>query len=670
MRIWRLLPGLVLVERAEWVSAHPSMSVLAIENIAKSFGANDVLRGVSLRIAWGQKLGLVGTNGCGKTTLLRIVAGEMEPDQGFVRAARGVRVGYLKQEQMVDHGRTVYEEAQAAFAPVRQIEARLRSLHDEMAAASGPALDAVMEEYGRLHDRWEAMGGYESLRDVGKVLERLGFSAQDLHKPAAALSGGQKTRLALALLLLSAPDVLLLDEPTNHLDLQATEWLEQFLQEFGGAIILVSHDRYFLDRVTSFTAEIQDGSLTLYRGNFSAYWQQKMQELDRRQETLKRQEREVQRLMEFYEKWKNTPRRRSQAVSKLKWANRIQQDMPQKRSGGPSAPKMRLHAQSRSGNEVVVLDRVTKSFGSGPLFAEASLVVPRGMRLGVVGPNGAGKSTLARIIVGKERPTSGFVRLGASVTLGYFDQEASELDAGATVLEHMFEAGETDPAAARAHLARFLFTGDDVFKPVSLLSGGEKNRLALAQITWLKPNLLVLDEPTNHLDIASREALAQMLAEYDGTLLLISHDRYLLDRATDHTLEVEGGALCLYSGSYSEYRKQKDAGKPPWYRCGPSHSAAEQAGSKPGRHPTDGMNSFQLSRERRKAVRNVQALEERVAAAEDWVKRIEEALAAPLPGEDVVRLARDYEAARAELQAALMEWEEASLYAQRIGAVV
>ncbi|MGC8668549.1 MAG: ABC-F family ATP-binding cassette domain-containing protein [Chthonomonadales bacterium] len=644
------------------------MSVLIVESLEKSFGVNELLRGVNLRLAWGQKLGLVGPNGCGKTTLMRILAGQMEADRGSVRLAQGVRLGYLKQEQMVHPGRTVYEEAQAAFAPVRELEAKLQRLHEEMAVASADRLHTVLEEYTRLHDRWEAMGGYESLRDIGKVLERLGFSQEDQQKPVAALSGGQKTRLALASLILSAPDVLLLDEPTNHLDLQATEWLEQFLEHFAGALILVSHDRYFLDRVAASIAELENGRLTLYRGNFSAYRRQKQQNEALERDTWQRQEREVQRLLEFYEKWKNTPRRRSQAAARLKWAERIQEKMPPKPSGSGAPLRIRLQTHTRSGNEVVELDRVTKRFEGMPLFTEASLVIPRGMRLGIVGPNGAGKSTLVRLIIGKERPTSGSVRLGASVTLGYFAQEASELDADASVLENMFAAGETDPAAARAHLGRFLFKGDDVFKPVSLLSGGEKNRLVLAQLTWLRPNLLILDEPTNHLDIASREALAEMLAEYGGTLLLISHDRYLLDRTTNHTLELEGGVLSLYSGNYSQYRRHKELGKPPLYRSGPVQSAPTRPSAEPSRSPTHGMNSFQLARERRRAARNVQALEERVAAAEDWVKRIEEALAAPLPGEDVVRLARDYDAARAELQAALAEWEEASLYAQRIGA--
>ena len=644
------------------------MSVLSIEGIEKSFGANELLRGVHLRLAYGQKVALVGANGAGKTTLLRIIAGQMEPDRGRVHVAQGVRIGYLKQEQMVDHGRTVYEEAEAAFAHVRELEAKLHRMHEDMAAASGEALRALMEEYSLLHDRWEAMGGYESLRDIGNVLERLGFAKTDLNNPTALLSGGQKTRLAMATLLLNAPDILLLDEPTNHLDLQATEWLEQFLHNFGGAVILVSHDRYFLDRVASAIAELENGRITLYRGNFSAYRQQKERAIQQQRDLLQRQEREVQRLLEFYEKWKNTPRKRSQAASRLKWAERLRENMPERLTDRVGRHNIRLKSHTRSGNDVVEFDRATKRFDGRVLFADVSLIIRRGMRVGVIGPNGSGKTTFARMIVGQERPTTGSVRLGASVSLGYFAQEASDLDEDATVLENMFEVGETDPAAARSHLGRFLFGGDDVFKPVSLLSGGEKNRLVLAQLTWLRPNLLVLDEPTNHLDIAAREALAQMLAEYDGTLVLISHDRYLLDRATDYTLEIEGGMVSLYSGSYSEYRRQKDAGKPPWYRSKPPEPASAPPSPEKPRSLTHGMNSFQLARERRKAVRNVQALEERVSAAEDWVKRIEEALASPLPGEDVVRLARDYETARAELEAALQAWEEASIYAQRIGA--
>src|SRR2546421_8497704 len=307
------------------------MSILVVNDIEKSFGGDAILKGVGFRLSWGQKLGLVGRNGSGKTTLLRILTNQLEPDRGTVNYARGIRFGYLRQEQMVEHGWTVYQEAEDAFAPVLQMEARLRELQHAMAeVADSPEdgrLSAVLEEYGLLHDRFDAMGGYESLRDIGQVLKKLGFADSDLQKPTSRLSGGEKTRLAVAKLLLSAPDVLLLDEPTNHLDLDATEWLEGFLKDFGGAVILVSHDRYFLDRVVTGIAEIDNTRLTLYHGDFSSYWTQRQANRQRQAALWERDQREIARLTEFFEKWKNTPSKRSQAVMRKRWADRIRADM-------------------------------------------------------------------------------------------------------------------------------------------------------------------------------------------------------------------------------------------------------------------------------------------------------------------------------------------------------
>ncbi len=656
------------------------MSLLAVSDIEKSFGGDTILSGVTFRLAWGQKLGLVGRNGSGKTTLMRILTGQLEPDKGRVQYAQGIRFGYLRQEQMVEHGWTVYQEAQDAFAPVLAMEERLRELQHAMAESHGDQLADVMEEYGRLHDRFEAMGGYESLRDIHQVLRRLGFTDADQDKPTALLSGGEKTRLAMAKLLLSAPDVLLLDEPTNHLDLEATEWLEGFLHDFGGAVILVSHDRYFLDRVVTTVAEIENTHLTLYHGNFSGYWQQRQANRARQQDLYERQQEEIRRLTEFFEKWKNTPSKRSQAVMRLRWAERIRAEGVERPTSAGKSAKLGVKAKARSGNEVVIIDHLTKRFGDRTLFEDVSLLIQRLQRVGVVGPNGAGKSTLIRILLGRESPTSGHIRLGANVTVGYFAQEASDLDPEATVLEHMFMVGEMLPVEARTHLGKFLFTGDDVFRPVEKLSGGEKNKLALAQLTWLRPNLLILDEPTNHLDIDSREALTQMLKSYDGTLILVSHDRYLLDQVTDTTIEIAGGWLTVFEGPYREYRQAKEDARTRQSSVVSRQSsvAGKQVAPSPAinHQPstinplTVGMNSHQLSKERQRAVRNVAGLEKRVAEMEDWLKRIEETLSEPMPGDDMVKLARDYERAQTELNTALEEWEQAVTYAQGIGAAV
>ncbi len=656
------------------------MSLLTVNNLEKSFGADTIFSGVGFRLAWGQKLGLVGRNGCGKTTLLRILTAQAEADKGTVNYAKGIRFGYLRQEQLVDHGWTVLHEAEDAFSPVLAMEARLRELQHAMAETKDESgLADVMEEYGRLHDRFEAMGGYANLRDIKQVLKKLGFADCDLNKPTAALSGGEKTRLAVAKLLLSAPDVLLLDEPTNHLDLQATEWLEGFLKEFGGAVILVSHDRYFLDNVVTTVAEMENGRLTLYKGNFSAYWTQKQAQRIRQAELYARDQREIARLVEFFEKWKNTPSKRSQALMRLRWAERIRAQATEKPMSAGKAPKLAVKSKKRSGNEVVIVEGLTKRFGDRTLFDDIDLLVERGQRIGIVGPNGAGKSTLIRLIMGRDNPTSGYVRLGANVSVGYFAQEASDLDLDATVIEHMFSVGEMLPEEARTHLGRFLFTGDDVFRKVEKLSGGEKNKLALAQLTYVRPNLLILDEPTNHLDIDSRQALAEMLKQDDGTLLLVSHDRYLLDQVTGLTLEITNGRATLFDGPYSEYRQIKDRGDEGKSGRGKDNHASlitdhasvvENRKSKVENPLTAGMNSYQLSKERVKAAKNVKVQESRVEELEDWLKRIEEVLSTPMPGDDVVKMARDHERAQSELAEAMKQWEESLTYAEGIGAAV
>ncbi len=640
------------------------MSLLVVSQVQKSFGADTILDGVSFRLEWGSKLGLVGRNGCGKTTLLRILTGQMEADRGSVACSPSVRTGYLRQEQMVEHGWTVYQEAEDAFAPVLQMEARLRELEKTM-SAEHHLLDDVMAEYGALRDRFEAMGGFDNLRDIRQVLKRMGFGDEDIDKPTSRLSGGEKTRLALAKLLLSAPDVLLLDEPTNHLDLGATEWLEGFLREFGGAVLVVSHDRTFLNRVVTSTAELDRAKLTVYTGNFDAFWKQRAERRLRQAEQFEREQKEIVRLDEFFEKWKNTPSKRSQAVMRKRWADRIRANATERPTGGSASMQAKVAPHIRSGNEVIIVERLTKRFGDRTLFADLSLLVNRGSRIGVVGPNGCGKSTLARILLGLEPGTSGEARFGANVTVGYFAQEASTLDLDATAIENMMDVAEMTPGEARNHLGKFLLTGDDVFRQVRALSGGEKNKLALAQLAYARPNLLILDEPTNHLDLDSREALGEMLLAYPGTLVLVSHDRYLLDQVTTSTLAFSGGTAKLVDVPYSKYREGGGTSAPR-----PTVTPRNGSGGQTANALTQGMNSHQLSKERRKACADVKKLEESVSLNEDWVKRIEEALGSPMPGDDAVALAQDYVRAQGELEAAMIAWEQAVAHAEGVGAQV
>ncbi len=671
------------------------MSLLVVSNVEKHFGADMILTNVGFKLEWRQKLGLVGRNGTGKTTLLRLLTGQQEPDKGSINFTKGVRVGYLKQEDAVNPNNTVLKEAELAFAHVLEMEARLREIEHEMAAASGtPDLDRVMEEYAILHDRFDAMGGYDSLRDVPGVLKQLGFEVDDLSKTCGKLSGGEKTRLAIARLLLSGPDILLLDEPTNHLDIEATEWLENYLNDFGGAMVLVSHDRYFLDRVVTSIAEIENTKLTAYPGNFSSFWQQKEANRIRQADMYGREQREIAQLTAFFEKWRNTPSKKNQAVMRMRWAERIKEHgLGGKHSGVATEKvasrgkvvKLGIKTSQLSGTEVVVFDNLGKRYGDRVLFENVTGLIRRGERVGIVGPNGAGKSTLIKLLLGREVPSDGMARLGASVSVGYFAQDTSDLDLDASVLENMMAVGEMEPQAARTHLGRFLLTGDDVFREVRMLSGGEKNKLVLAQLTFLKPNLLILDEPTNHLDIDSREALGQMLREYDGTLLLVSHDRYLLNQVSTHTLEVADGKITIFDGPYGKFRANQAAKKSKESLTARGKTQSSINSSSNGNSPTGskavedllsqqpnspavpaGLNFHQMNKERQRARNSVMGAERRVGELENRLTEIEQSLSDPLPSDNVLALSQEHGGVQVALTEAMDAWERASAYVEAL----
>ncbi len=662
------------------------MSLLTVSNIQHAFGPDMLFTGINFRLEWGQKVGLIGKNGAGKTTLMRILTDQMEPEKGKVNYWPGVRFGYLEQEQAVDPNRTVLQEAEAAFAPVMAMEANLRKLEHQIAdvAEDPDKLAIALEEYGLMHDRFAAMGGYDNLRDIPAVLKQLGFGPQDIQKSCSKLSGGEKTRLALARLLLSGPDLLYLDEPTNHLDIEAIEWLEGFLQNYGGALLLISHDRTFLDRVTTSIAELDQKKITFYPGNYSAFLKQKEANREKQLEQYEREQKEIARLTEFFEKWKNTPTKKTQAYERMKWAEKIKEhgltmraDAQAAERVAPTGRKMKGNIQTskRSGDEVVILDGVGKQYGSRTLFSNVSGLIMRGDRLGIVGPNGVGKSTLVKILLGRETPTTGMVRLGASVTVGYFAQDTSDLDLDATVIENLMSVADMEPAQARMHLAKFLFTGEDVFRPARMLSGGEKNKLVLAQLTIQKPNLLVLDEPTNHLDIDSRETLNQMLIDYDGTLLLVSHDRYLLEIVTTRILEVDQGSARLLDMNYGEYReKMKEGSLPVWSAAQaiPIPKAIEETKvkkllqEKPAVISISHMNAHQRSKERQRARQIAEAAELRVSKLEAKLSEIEASLSSPTPGLNMVALAQEHGAVQIALNEAVQSWQRAAEYEEAI----
>jgi ATP-binding cassette, subfamily F, member 3 len=661
------------------------MSILTVSHVAKSFAADQLFSNVTFSLAAGQKMGLVGRNGGGKTTLLRILLGRETPEpsvvDGVVRQpkvslAAGRRIGYLQQEAPVHPERTVGEEIEAALAPLREAEARIADAERAMSVATDDdALERAMTAYSAATDDFEARGGYTVEAERDAVLLRLGFTASALEKRVGSCSGGEQTRLALAKLVLTRPDLLILDEPTNHLDIGATEWLEGFLREYDGAVLLVSHDRYFLDAVTDTIGELEFGRLTVYKGNYSHYRRQKEERSARQQDLYDQQQTEIRRLQDLIKR--NMGADGHQSNIRHKTQGRIDRmDKVDPPKADLSRVKARFDAAGagRIGREAVRLSGVAKVYGDRTLFAGLDAVVERGDRVGLVGPNGAGKTTLVRVLLGEEEPTGGEVLYGNNVRPSYYSQHAADrLDPARTVLESLTDLATTfTETQARNYLGRFLFTGDDIVKKVSMLSGGEKSKLALARMLLEPCNLLILDEPTNHLDIETCETLTGMLNGYDGTLLLVSHDRYLLNAVTTKTLALTGeGGATFFEGNYAAWREEQAArtapparepARPP--KAAPAPPPVAPA---PAPEPTSGLTAHQLSKARAQAKQAVEKAESRVATLEQRVAAVETTLANGAAGADLVTLAADHTRLTEELAVAVAEWERAVAEQETLG---
>ena len=660
------------------------MSILTVANVAKSFGGDLLFTEITFSLAAGQKMGLIGRNGGGKTTLLRILLGQETPDPSIVGGAAayprvtlaaGRRMGYLRQEAPVHPEHTIAQEIEGALAPLRAVQARIAAAEQAMSDATEEAdLERAMAEYTAAHDAFEAMGGYAVEAERDAVLLRLGFGPEAMEKRVGSCSGGEQTRLALAKLVLTRPDLLILDEPTNHLDIAATEWLEGFLKDYPGAVLLVSHDRYFLDAVTDTTAELEHQRLTVYKGNYSHFKQQKQERLQRQQELYDQQQAEIARLKDLIKRNMNADAHRSSI--RLKTQGRIDRmEKVEAPRTDPRTVRARIDAAGagRIGREVVRLSDLSKSYGERTLFAHLDGVVERGDRVGLVGPNGAGKTTLVRILLGDEVPTTGTLAYGHNVRRAYFSQHATDdLDVERTVLETLTDAATTfTETEARNYLARFLFTGDDVYKKVAMLSGGEKNKLALARMLLEPCNLLILDEPTNHLDIESCETLTEMLTRYEGTLLLVSHDRYLLNAVTTKTLALTGdGRAAFVEGNYAAWREEaeaaaaRQAAATAAKKKAPSPTAAVAPNAAP---PPPALSARELSKARARAKDAVEKAEARVQAQEARLAEVEAALAAGNPTADLVALAAEHTRVRAEVDAAVADWERTVAEQEALG---
>lgn len=618
-----------------------------LEDVHKSYGAQVVLRGATLQVNPGERVGLVGRNGVGKTTIFRLLTRREEADSGEVIRLRGLRIGLLEQQPIFAGDKSIRDEALSVFAAIHEMEAEITRLEHEMAERQGAALDEVMHAYSDLRHRYEIEGGFTYQAQAEAVLIGLGFKSDEMPQPADQLSGGQKARLALAKLLLSEPDVLLLDEPTNHLDVNAVEWLEDFLNEYKRAFVIISHDRFLLDRTATKIIEIDAGRASIYPGNYTAFVKQReerrlvqQREYDQQQELIARTEDFIRRNIAG-QKTKQAKSRRKM-LEKLERVDAVRDDR---------TASFGLKDVARAGDNVLAVADVAVGYGQKVLARGIDFLLRRGERLGIIGPNGTGKTTFLKTLIGDLEALEGGFTWGANVHLEYFDQELESLDLSSTVIEEIAVAApRATPNELRGYLARFLFSGDDIFKPVAGLSGGEKSRLALAKLIYSRANVLVLDEPTNHLDIPAREALEQALMEYPGTIITVSHDRYFLDKLATEILHFENGAADYHTGSYSDFYAIHHR-KPLTVEEQPRPRAARPQ-SKPRVNP-------QLKPRRRK----VEEIESEIATLEARLAGLASQLANPAADwgpEKYAEIGQRQHDLQTQLEALYSEWEAAT----------
>ena len=528
--------------------------ILACSSICKAFGGDEILKNVSFHIEEHEKAAIVGINGAGKSTLLKIIVGELPTDSGEVVISKGKTLGYLAQDQDLLSHRTIYDEMVEAKRPVIEMEQTLRQLEEDMKTASGEDLENKMASYSRLSHQFELINGYAWKSEIVGVLKGLGFSEDDFQKQISTLSGGQKTRVSLGKLLLLNPDIILLDEPTNHLDMSSIAWLETYLLNYKGSVIIVAHDRYFLDRIVSKVIELDGGKSTVYPGNYSSYSEKRAQMRAIQMKAYLNQQQEIRHQEEVIEKLRSFNREKSikRAESREKMLNKI--EVLEKPREINDAMDIRLEPNVLSGNDVLTVHDLGKSFGPLHLFSHVDFEIKRGERVAIIGDNGTGKTTILKIINGLVEPDSGELVLGSKVHIGYYDQDHQILHNEKTLFEEISDAypGMTN-TQIRNTLASFLFTGDDAFKRIGDLSGGERGRVSLAKLMLSEANFLILDEPTNHLDITSKEILENALCSYTGTVLYVSHDRYFINKTATRILDLKNGKLINYIGNYDYY---------------------------------------------------------------------------------------------------------------------
>ena len=639
--------------------------ILSCQNISKAFVENQVLKNVSFHIEDHEKAAIVGINGAGKTTLLRIIVGEMTPDDGQVVLAKDKTLGYLAQNSTVDTSHTIYEELLSVKADLLRLEEKIRECENNMKHADGDALEDLMKQYTSLTHAFETGGGYLYRSELVGVLKGLGFTEDEFSKPVATLSGGQKTRVALGRLLLQNPDLIILDEPTNHLDMTSIAWLETYLLNYKGAVLIVSHDRYFLDRIAGKVIEIDQSKATTFMGNYSDYAVKKEQLRVAAWNAYMNQQREIKHQEEVIEKLKSFNREKSikRAESREKMLDKI--EVIEKPSEVRTDMKLTLTPRILSGNDVLTVEHLSKSFDSHKLFTDVNFEIKRGEHVAIIGDNGSGKTTLLKILNGLVPADQGTFRLGSNVEIGYYDQEHHVLHSEKTLFEEISDDYPyLNNTQIRNVLAAFLFTGEDVFKRISDLSGGERGRVSLAKLVLSNANFLILDEPTNHLDIMSKEILEDALNGYEGTILYVSHDRYFINRTAHRILDLTEGQFVSYVGNYDYYLEKHDTVMAAIEANAPQNADADSAVAAKAAESEVKLDWKAQKEEQarlRKKENDMKKCEEKIAELEARISEIDTEMSDPAIGTQVAKLqelSKEQTSCQEQLEKLYEQWEE------------
>lgn len=639
--------------------------ILSCQNISKAFVENQVLKNVSFHIEDHEKAAIVGINGAGKTTLLRIIVGEMTPDDGQVVLAKDKTLGYLAQNSTVDTSHTIYEELLSVKADLLRLEEKIRECENNMKHADGDALEDLMKQYTSLTHAFETGGGYLYRSELVGVLKGLGFTEDEFSKPVATLSGGQKTRVALGRLLLQNPDLIILDEPTNHLDMNSIAWLETYLLNYKGAVLIVSHDRYFLDRIAGKVIEIDQSKATTFMGNYSDYAVKKEQLRVAAWNAYMNQQREIKHQEEVIEKLKSFNREKSikRAESREKMLDKI--EVIEKPSEVRTDMKLTLTPRILSGNDVLTVEHLSKSFDAHKLFTDVNFEIKRGEHVAIIGDNGSGKTTLLKILNGLVPADQGTFRLGSNVEIGYYDQEHHVLHSEKTLFEEISDDYPyLNNTQIRNVLAAFLFTGEDVFKRISDLSGGERGRVSLAKLVLSNANFLILDEPTNHLDIMSKEILEDALNGYEGTILYVSHDRYFINRTAHRILDLTEGQFISYVGNYDYYLEKHDTVMAAIEASAPQSADADNTAATKAAESEVKLDWKAQKEEQarlRKKENDLKKCEEKIAELEARISEIDTEMSDPAIGTQVAKLqelTKEQAACQEQLEKLYEQWEE------------